>query len=62
MRKLALIALSCVSLAAAAPEPQKIVFARVWPNAGQVGLFIADADGGGERLLDGAGELDHAPG
>jgi Tol biopolymer transport system component len=61
MRKLALIALSCVSLAAAAPEPQKIVFARVWPNAGQVGLFIADADGGGERLLVGAGEIDYDP-
>ena len=44
-----------------APEPQKIVFARVWPNAGQVGLFIADADGGSERPLVGLGEIDYDP-
>ena len=43
------------------PEPQKIVFARVWPNAGQVGLFIADADGGSERPLLGLGEIDYDP-
>ena len=61
MRKLALLALSFVSLAAGAPEPQKIVFARVWPNAGQVGLFIADADGANERPLVAAGEIDYDP-
>ena len=61
MRKLTLLALSFVSLAAGAPEPQKIVFARVWPNAGQVGLFIADADGANERPLVAAGEIDYDP-
>src|SRR5262249_21571873 len=46
-------------LAAAAPAPQTIVFARVFPNAGQMGLFIAAADGSGERALVGAGEIDY---
>ena len=67
MRILALTAAALLSLAAGAPapqkapEPQNIVFARVWPNAGQVGLFIADADGSGERLLVGPGEIDYDP-
>ena len=34
-----------LGLAAAAPEPRKIVFARVFPQPGQIGLFIAAADG-----------------
>ncbi|MBZ5559524.1 MAG: hypothetical protein LAO77_19810 [Acidobacteriia bacterium] len=50
-----------VALAAATPGPQKIVFARVFPNAGQVGLFIAAADGSGERPLVGLGEIDYDP-
>ena len=53
MRKSALAVAVLLSLAAGAPDPQKIVFARVWPNAGQVGLFIADADGTNERLRPG---------
>ena len=36
--------------------PQQIAFTRVFPNAGQIGLFIAAADGSGERqLFDNAG-------
>ena len=31
--------------------PQQIAFTRVFPNAGQIGLFIANADGSGERPL-----------
>jgi TolB protein len=61
MRTSVLVALSIVSLAAAGAEPQKIAFARVWPNAGQVGLFIADADGASERPLVGLGEIDYDP-
>src|SRR3954449_12207453 len=61
MRKMALALATVVFLAAGAPEPQKITFARVWPNAGQVGLFVADADGGGERPLVGLGEIDYDP-
>jgi TolB protein len=61
MRKSALAVAALLSLAAGAPDPQKIVFARVWPNAGQVGLFIADADGTNERPLVGLGEIDYDP-
>jgi Tol biopolymer transport system component len=61
MRKSALAVAVLLSLAAGAPDPQKIVFARVWPNAGQVGLFIADADGTNERPLVGLGEIDYDP-
>ncbi len=61
MRKSALAIAALLSLAAGAPDPQKIVFARVWPNAGQVGLFIADADGANERPLVGLGEIDYDP-
>lgn len=31
--------------------PQQIAFTRVFPNAGQIGLYIAAADGSGERQL-----------
>ena len=31
--------------------PHQIAFTRVFPNAGQIGLFIAAADGSGERPL-----------
>jgi dipeptidyl aminopeptidase/acylaminoacyl peptidase len=61
MRTLVLAAISLLSLAAAAADPQKIAFARVWPNAGQVGLFIADADGASEHPLVGLGEIDYDP-
>ncbi len=65
MRKLILVAAAGVALAAVpllgSDAPQKIVFARVFPNAGQVGLFIAAADGSGERPLVGLGEIDYDP-
>jgi TolB protein len=61
MRTLALIVASTFALAAGSPEPQKIVFARVFPNAGQIGLFIAAADGSDERLLLGAPGIDYDP-
>ena len=32
--------------------PQQIAFTRVFPNAGQIGLFIAAADGSGGPLFD----------
>ena len=37
--------------AAAAPAPSQIVFARVFPQPGQIGLFIAAADGSDEHPL-----------
>jgi len=39
--------------------PQKIVFARVFPNDGQIGLFVAARDGSGERPLVNSGEMDY---
>ena len=48
----ALIVTVAVSfLAAAAPEPQRIALTRVFPGPGQIGLFIAAADGSDERPL-----------
>ena len=61
MRTVALFVATILSLAAGAPERPEIVFARVWPNAGQIGLFIADADGGHEQPLLGLGEIDYDP-
>jgi TolB protein len=55
MRLLAASALIAVLGAEAAP-PHQIAFTRVFPNAGQIGLFIAASDGSGERqLFDAAG-------
>ena len=61
MRTGALLLATVLSLAAGAPERPEIVFARVWPNAGQIGLFIADADGSNEHPLLGLGEIDYDP-
>ena len=38
-------------IASAAEPPRQIAFTRVFPNAGQIGLFVAAADGSGERPL-----------
>jgi Tol biopolymer transport system component len=44
-----------------AATPQKIAFARVFPNAGQLKLFIASSDGGDERPLLTSSDLDYDP-
>src|SRR5947207_13919609 len=51
MRICLLVAAAIAATAASAAAPQKIVFARVFPNAGQIGLFIAAADGSDEHPL-----------
>jgi len=56
----AAVALSAVAVTYGA-APQKIVFARVFPNEGQVGLYIAARDGSGERLLLGSTGIDYDP-
>jgi len=61
MRKLIVVGAAVAALSAASPAPQKIVFARVFPNAGQVGLFIADSDGNGERRLRAGSQIDYDP-
>ena len=40
-----------LGLSAPSGDPQQIVFARVFPQPGQIGLFIAAPDGSGERPL-----------
>jgi Tol biopolymer transport system component len=54
------VALAAVTLARAA-APQRIVFARVFPNEGQIGLFIAARDGSGERPLLASPGVDYDP-
>ena len=59
MRTTLLIALSGLALTAATPAPQKIVFARVFPQPGQLGLYIAAADGSDERPLLAPADVDY---
>ena len=51
-------ALSAVTMTGTAP-PQRIVYTRVFPNAGQIGLFIAAADGSGEHPLLAVRDVDY---
>jgi TolB protein len=44
-----------------AAAPQRIAFARVFPNEGQIGLYIAARDGSGERPLLPASGIDYDP-
>src|SRR5258705_8862344 len=59
MRAFLLAAAAFGTLAAGAPGPQQIVFARVFPQPGQIGLFIAAADGSGERPLLASRDIDY---
>ena len=38
-------------IATGADSPHQIAFTRVFPNAGQIGLFVANADGTAERPI-----------
>jgi TolB protein len=48
-------------LSAAGSPPQEVVYARVSPNPGGLGLFIASADGSNERPLLSVADLDYDP-
>jgi Tol biopolymer transport system component len=63
MRSALLAVVACAALTAAihAAAPQKIVFARVFPNDGQIGLFVAARDGSGERALLATHDMDYDP-
>ena len=62
MRNIATLVVSCaIGLAAADRTPQQVVYARVSPNPGGLGIFIAAADGSNERALLGAPDLDYDP-
>jgi hypothetical protein len=57
---IAVVALAAfTALEAASPNPERIVFARVFPQPGQIGLFIAAADGTGERPLLASPDVDY---
>ncbi len=50
MRGWLIVLAMIVGLVTQAPTPQKITFVRVFPNAGEIRLFIAAADGSEQRL------------
>ncbi|HEY2151844.1 MAG TPA: hypothetical protein VGH34_13620, partial [Vicinamibacterales bacterium] len=58
---LTILAAATLTTALGGTATQKIVFARVFPNEGQIGLFIAARDGGGERPLLGTHGIDYDP-
>lgn len=61
MRSL-IIALTVIGmLLADAPTGRKIAFARVYPQPGQLGLFVAASDGSDERPLLASSESDYDP-
>ncbi len=59
MRAALLVAFVLALLAPAGLEPKQIVFSRVFPAPGQLGLFIAAADGSDERPLLTAKDIDY---
>src|SRR5438477_945804 len=61
MRRASIIAAALLGIAAGDGTPQKIVFARVFPNAGQLGIFIAHADGSNEQPLLTGSQIDYDP-
>jgi TolB protein len=62
MRTALLCLLAGLTVAAAAPSgPSNIVFARVFPQPGQLGLFTAAADGADEHPLLAARDADYDP-
>ncbi len=58
MRASLLLAFAGLALAQG-PEPQRIVIARVFPQPGQIGLFMAAADGSDEHPLVSPADLDY---
>ena len=59
--RILLVIVAVSGLVAAAPEPQKIALTRVFPGPGQIGLFIAAADGSDERPLLAVRDADYDP-
>jgi TolB protein len=59
------IALATTAVLQAIPQearaPQQIAFARLFPNGGQLSVFIAAADGSDERPLLSGTDLDYNP-
>src|SRR5215212_12081947 len=63
MRPAILASIAAVAIGAAlqAAPPQRIVFTRVFPNDGQIGLFVAARDGSGEQPLLKTHDMDYDP-
>jgi len=59
MRTTLLVILAGLSLSAAGSNPEHVVFARVFPQPGQIGLFVAAADGSGEHPLVSPADMDY---
>src|SRR5258705_11286659 len=59
MRTAFLVVAAVAAFAAASAGPEKIVMSRVFPQPGQIQLFIADADGSGERPLLASPDTDY---
>ena len=58
MRTRVFIALAGLALLRA-PQPNQIVITRVFPQPGQIGVFIANADGSNERPLIAPADVDY---
>src|SRR4029077_3100170 len=58
---LAAILIAAGLTTASSATPQRIVFARVFPNEGQIGLFVAARDGSGEHPLLTTRDMDYDP-
>src|SRR5215212_6532792 len=58
MRPLLAVALAGLTLLEP-PQTQSIVMTRVFPMPGQIGVFIANADGSGERPLVSPADIDY---
>jgi len=59
MRTALLALVAGATIAAGSSVPSNIVFARVFPQPGQLGLFVAAADGTDEHALLAARDADY---
>ena len=58
MRTRVLIALAALALVSA-PQPNQVVITRVFPQPGQIGVFVANADGSNEHPLISPADIDY---
>src|SRR4051812_1218663 len=61
MRSALITALLVAIAGAEVPAPYKLAITRVFPQPGQIGIFIAAADGNGERPLLESADVDFNP-
>ncbi len=61
MRSPLIVFAALAILCAETPAPRKIAYARVYPQQGQLALFVANSDGSGERPLLASPDTDYDP-